>query len=305
MTRDTQPKSVPSFLKSELVKQILLISMGLIICLPVIIAIFTSFKAPNDVTDYPPNLIPEQWTFDSYITAWNGNREVDPNSTGFEGFVINNFGTGLGRFLVNSFVQAGLITLGQVMFSVLAAFAFAFLQFPGRKVLFFLVLGSLMIPFELTFIPNFQLVSSLGWTNSYQGLVVPFLASAFGIFLLRQFFLTIPKDLHDAAMIDGASNWRYLWQVTVPLSKGVIGVFAIFAFLGAYNQYFWPLIITNEIEMRTTQIGIRYFMVDSVGTGAEWGAIMASTVIVSAPLIILFLVAQKQLIRGIGMTKPK
>lgn len=305
MTRITLPNLLTSILKSDLFKQILLIGIGLIVAMPVLIALFTSFKSPNEVTDYPPNLIPREWTLESYSNAWNGIREFDPDSIGIAGFIDNNFRTGFGRFLINSFIQAGLITLGQVLFSVLAAFAFAVLQFPGRNVLFFLVLGSLMIPFELTFIPNFQLISDLGWTNSYQGLVIPFLASAFGIFLLRQFFLTIPKDLHDAALIDGASNWRYLWQVMVPLSKGAIGAFAIFAFLSAYNQYFWPLIITNETEMRTAQIGIRYFLVDSVGTGAEWGAIMASTIIVSAPLVIFFIVAQKQLIRSINMTGLK
>ena len=162
-----------------------------------------------------------------------------------------------------------------------------------------------MIPIELIIIPNFELISSLNWTNTYQGLTVPFLASALGIFLLRQFFLTIPPDLHDAAVMDGASNWRYLWLVVVPLSKGAIGAFAIFAFLSAYNQYFWPLLITNQAEMRTTQIGIRYFMVGTIGSGSDWGAIMAAAVIVSAPMLIFFFIAQKQLVRGISMTGLK
>ena len=126
-----------------------------------------------------------------------------------------------------------------------------------------------------------------------------------GPVLSSQTFLTVPKELHDAALIDGANNWRYLWQVMVPLSKGAIGAFAIFAFLSAYNQYFWPLIITNEIEMRTTQIGIRFLMADIIGSGAEWGALMAGTVIVSAPTLIFFLVAQKQLVKGMTMAGLK
>ena len=161
-----------------------------------------------------------------------------------------------------------------------------------------------MIPFELTIIPNFQLISTLNWANTYQGLAVPFLASAFGVFMLRQFFLTVPKELHDAATIDGAGSWRFMWQILVPLSKGAIGAFAIFAFLSAYNQYLWPLIITNDIMMRTTQIGIRFFMVN-LERGADWGAVMAATVIVSAPTLIAFLVAQKQLVKGIAMTGLK
>lgn len=284
----TAKTSLPSISRKrtrrEILMQILLITLGVIVALPIFIAFFTSFKPPQEVITYPPRVIPQSWTFDNYISAWNSNP--------------------FGRFMLNSFIQTGLITIGQVFFSILAAYAFAVLQFPGRNILFFIVLGSLMVPFELTLIPNFQLISRLGWANTYQGLAVPFLASAFGVFLLRQFFLTVPKDLHDAALIDGASNWRYLWQVLVPLSKGSIGAFAIFAFLSAYNQYLWPLIITSDINMRTTQIGIRFFMVN-LERGADWGAVMAATIIVSAPTLIAFLFAQKQLVKGITMSGLK
>jgi len=293
-----------SLFKSELMLQILLIGLGLIISTPIFIAFFTSFKIPREVITYPPKIFPSQWTLENYESAWDSNRDIDPERTGLEAFLINNFRTGFGRFLINSFIQTALITIGQVVFSVLAAYAFAILQFPGRNALFLLILGSLMIPFELTFIPNFQLISGLEWTNTYQGLAVPFLASAFGVFMLRQFFLTVPRELHDAALIDGASNWRYLWQIMVPLSKGSIGAFAIFAFLSAYNQYLWPLIITNDIDMRTTQIGIRFFMTN-VDRGADWGAVMAATIIVSGPTLIAFLIAQKQLVKGIAMTGLK
>ena len=122
--------------------------------------------------------------------------------------------------------------------------------------------------------------------------------------MLRQFFLTVPKDLHDAALIDGASNWRYLWQILVPLSKGAIGAFAVFSFLAAWNQYLWPLIITDQTEMRTIQIGIRFFM-ENQESGADWGAIMAGSVIALAPTLAAFLIAQKQLVKGIAMTGLK
>ncbi|RME99845.1 MAG: carbohydrate ABC transporter permease [Chloroflexi bacterium] len=267
-----------------LLMQVILIGIGLIVSLPIFIALFTSFKLPTEVITYPPRVLPTEWTVQNYFSAWQSNP--------------------FGRFMINSFIQTSLITLGQVVFSVLAAYAFAILEFPGRNLIFYIILGSLMIPFELTVIPNFQLISSLDWANTYQGLAVPFLASAFGVFMLRQFFLTVPKELHDAAIIDGASNWRYLWQILVPLSKGSIGAFAIFAFLSAYNQYLWPLIITNEINMRTTQIGIRFFMVN-LERGADWGAVMAATIIVSAPTLIAFLIAQKQLVKGIAMTGLK
>jgi len=268
----------------EIGLQILLLGIGLVIAMPIIVAFFTSFKLPQQVITYPPKLIPSQWTFANYVSAWHSNP--------------------FGRFLLNSFIQSGVITVGQVLFSILAAYAFAVLDFPGRNLLFYLILGSLMVPFELVVIPNFQFVSGLGWANTYAGLTVPFLASAFGVFLLRQFFLTLPKELHDAALIDGASNWRFLWQILVPLSSGGIGAFAIFAFLSAWNQYLWPLLITDQVEMRTIQIGIRYFMTN-VERGADWGAVMAGAVIAILPTLAAFLVAQKQLVESIAMTGLK
>lgn len=272
------------FTAGDLGVQVLLITVGLLIAMPILIALFTSFKPPQQVISFPPQLIPRTWTFENYVTAWNS--------------------TPFGRYLFNSLLQSGLITLGQVIFSVLAAYAFSILIFPGRNLLFYIVLGSLMVPFELTFIPNYQLIASAGGVNSYWGLTVPFIASAFGVFMLRQFFLTVPKDLHDAAQIDGAGNWRYLWQIMVPLSKGSIGAFAIFAFLSAWNQYLWPLIITNEDTMRTLQIGIRFFM-NTLDRGADWGPVMAGSIIALAPALLVFLVAQRQLVQGIAMTGLK
>jgi ABC-type glycerol-3-phosphate transport system permease component len=269
---------------SDIAVNLLLILIGVAIAMPIIIAIFTSFKTPSQVITFPPSVVPKDWTLQNYVVAWN----------------VNPFG----RFLLNSTIQSGLITLAQVLFSVMAAYAFAILEFPGRNALFYLVIGSLMVPFELVFIPNYQLISALGWGDTYMGLTMPFLVSAFGVFLLRQFFLTVPKDFHDAARIDGCGNWRYLWTVLVPLSKGSIGAFAIFAFLSAWNQYLWPLIITSSVEMRTLQIGIRYFM-STLDRGADWGPVMAGAVIAILPALAVFLIAQKQLVRGIAMSGLK
>lgn len=268
----------------DLGMHLFLLSVGLLVSAPVIIAILTSFKLPADVFNFPPQLLPETWTLANYSTAWNS--------------------TPLGRMLINSFVQTGIITAVSVAFSVPAAYAFAMMKFPGRDKLFYVVVGSLMIPFELVFIPNFLLVSGWGWTNTFRGLTVPFLASAFGIFLLRQFFMALPQDLHDAAKVDGASSLRFMWQILIPLSRGAIGAFAIFAFLSAWNQFLWPLIITDSVDMRTTQIGIRFFLFDQE-RGSDWGAIMAAAVIVMIPTLIAFFVAQKQLVRGIAMSGLK
>jgi ABC-type glycerol-3-phosphate transport system permease component len=206
--------------------------------------------------------------------------------------------------MLNSFIQTGVITFFQVLFSILAGYAFAMFEFRGKNILFVVVIGSLIIPFELTFIPNFLLISDLGWANTYQGLTVPFLASAFGVFMFRQFFASLPRDLYDAAKIDGASDWFYLWRVVVPLSKGAIAAFTIFAFLSAWNQYLWPLVITNEESMRTAQIGIRFFLVNQE-RATDWGAIMAGAVIVMVPTLIVFLVAQRQLVKGIAASGLK
>ena len=272
------------FKSGDWLMQILLLSVGLLVAAPIFLAVFNSFKLPTDITNYPPTLLPEVWTFENYITAWTSKPFY--------------------RFFLNSIIQTGVIVLFQVLFSILAAYAFAVLEFPGRDLLFYLILASLMVPFQLTFIPNFLLISKWGWANTYMGLTVPFLASAFGVFLLRQFFLTVPKDFHDSATIDGASNWTYLWKILVPLSKGAISAFAIFAFLSAWSQYLWPLIITNDENMRTIQIAIRFFLFDQE-RGADWGAIMASAVIALIPTLIIFLIAQKQLVKGIAMTGLK
>lgn len=269
---------------NDLVVHVLLIVIGLIISMPIFIALFTSFKLPTQVISFPPHLLPETWSVESYRIAW----QVNP----------------FARFLLNSTIQSAIITIGQVVFSILAAYAFSVLEFPGRNLLFYVVLGSLMIPFELVFIPNFQFVSGLGFADTYAGLTLPFIASAFGVFMLRQFFMTVPRDFHDAATIDGAGNWRFLWQILVPLSKGAIGAFAIFAFLSAWNQYLWPLIITNSVEMRTLQIGIRFFM-STLDRGADWGPVMAGSMIAMFPALVVFLLAQKQLVRGIAMTGLK
>jgi ABC-type glycerol-3-phosphate transport system permease component len=286
---------------ADLIMQIFLLVVGLIVAMPIIIAIFTSFKSLQDIGANPNTLLPREWSLENYVAAWT--------ATPFD------------RYLLNSFIQSGVIVIFQVAFSILAAFAFTFLEFRGRDLVFYLILGSLMVPFQLTFIPNFILVSELPkncfellgeaanicnsvGANTYFGLTVPFLASAFGVFLLRQFFMSLPKDLHDSARIDGASNFRFLWQIVVPLSKGSVSAFSIFAFLSAWSQYLWPLIITNDTNMRTVQIGIRFFLANQE-RGTNWGALMAGAVIVMLPTLLLFLIANRQLVKGIAMTGLK
>ncbi len=269
----------------DLPVHVALLVIGIVIAMPIVIAFFISFTPLREIVGRAtPEILPETWTLANYGKAWNASP--------------------FGRYLFNSFVQTGVITIAQVVLSVLAGYAFAMFEFRGKAFLFALVIGSLIVPFELTFIPNFLLISAWGMGNTYAGLTIPFLASAFGVFMMRQFFMSLPRDLYDAAKIDGAGDFYYLMRVVVPLSKGAISAFTIFAFLSAWNQFLWPLVITNEEMMRTTQIGIRFFLVNQE-RATDWGAIMAGTVLVMIPTLLVFLLAQRQLVKGIAMSGLK
>lgn len=203
----------------------------------------------------------------------------------------------IARWIVNSFVAAFGVTLGVLISSSLFAYVLAYFNFPGKTVLLFIALGSLMVPFEATLIPNYLLVTQWGWTNSYQSLIVPFIASGFGIFLMRQYFLTLPRELYDAAMVDGCSRFRYLWLILLPLSRPALATLAVYTFLGTWNQFYWPLLVTSSTEWRTTQVGITIFR-DFEG-GAIFNMQMAATLIVMVPTLLLLVLGQRQLVSGL------
>lgn len=202
----------------------------------------------------------------------------------------------LGRWIINSFVVASVVTLGQMVTSALAAYALANLRFPGQTFFFFVFLSTLLIPWEATIIPNYLTIVGLGWKDSYQGLIMPFLATGFGIFLLRQYFLTIPRDFYEAAVIDGCGRTRYLWAILVPLSRPALATVGVYAFLNTYNQYYWPLLITDSSEWRTTQVGITAFRSSEI---ALFNLQMAATLIVLLPTLLLLILGQRQLVRGL------
>lgn len=255
---------------------LLLIVAAVVVLFPLIYAVGQSFTSPADQGMYPPKLI--SWPL--YLSSYAEALQIAP----------------IGRFVVNSFVIASLVTLGQLVTASLAAFAFSFLEFRGRNVLFYIFLSTMMIPAEATLVPNYLTVQALGWVDKYPGFVVPFVATAFGTFLLRQFFLQLPKDLYDAAKIDGASPFRFYWQVVLPLSRPALATLGVYAFLHTYNQYLWPLLITNSEQMRTVQIGIKMLMWDEA---LSWNLIMAGVTLVILPSILLLIFGQKQLIRGL------
>ena len=207
-----------------------------------------------------------------------------------------------GRFFLNTTIVAGASVLGQLLFCSMAAYAFARLRFVWRDRLFAVYLATMMIPAIVTIIPAFLLMNVFGWINSYWALFTPTLSSVWGIFLLRQFFLTIPRDLEDAARIDGASEFSIFWRIVLPLSKPALATLAIFAFMASWKDFLWPLLVTNRIDMRTVEVGIANF---STLYTTDWPHQMAAAVVVMLPIIIVFLFAQKYFVKGITLTGLK
>lgn len=230
----------------------------------------------------PPGQRPIPHLFYNYVQAWNA--------------------APFARYFANSFFIAGCTAVGVLITSTLAAYAFARLDFYGKNVIFLVFLATMMIPFEITMIPNFITISNLKWVNTYQAMIIPWIASVFGIFLLRQFFATIPQDLYDAAVLDGCGHFRFLTQVVLPLSRPALISVGLFNFLGSWNAFTWPLIVTREEKMYPIQVGLRYFVTES---GTDTQELMAAATITILPLVILYLFAQKQFIEGISTTGLK
>lgn len=250
---------------------------------PIFYLVCISFKIGGEVIQYPPTVLPKQIDFQNYRQA----MAAAP----------------LFRFLFNSLVVALGITALQVFTSILAAYALARLEFPGKKVALALILATMMVPGEVTIIPNYFTLAGLNWLNTYAGLIFPFSASGFGVFLLYQFFRTVPRELEEAAIVDGASRLRFLFQILVPLSMPAILAFAVYAFVAAWNQYLWPLVVTQSTEMQTVQIGIG--MLRSQNESVNWGVVMAATATLIAPSVALFIATQRQFVRGITMAGLK
>lgn len=255
---------------------LLLAVVSVLVAFPLLLALSYSFMSESAIATFPPPVLPTNPSFDNYGKVFGA--------------------IPIGRYLLNSFIVSTSVVIGQLITASLAAYAFSFLVFRGRQLLFFLFLSTLMIPWEATIIPNYMTIRTLGWLDTYQGLAVPFLATAFGTFLLRQAFMQIPRELWDAARIDGATTFRFLREVVIPLSRPALGTVAIYGFLSTYNQYFWPLLITNETLMRTTQVGIAQLRFEE---STRWGLVMAGVIMVAVPTLVLLVLGQRQLIRGL------
>jgi multiple sugar transport system permease protein/sn-glycerol 3-phosphate transport system permease protein len=253
---------------------------------PFLWMIITSFKAFNQVFILPPNFLPFPLHWSNYIAAWNS--------------------APFGLYMFNSIFTTVVIVAIQLITSVLAAYAFARLKFRGKNVLFLIVLATMMVPIQVTFIPNFLVLHELGWLNSYMALIAPFSASAFGIFLLRQAFMQVPQELEEAARLDGCGPVGIVRHVMMPLSRSALLTLTLFNVIWHYNDFFWPLIATNSDQFRTLQVGLSSMISAEGGAqGTQWNLVMAASTIIILPLFILFIAVQKHIVKGISTTGIK
>lgn len=260
-----------------------LLAVTFALMLPVVIIVLTAFKPAAEVNAFPPTLFPHHFTLDNFRAIFS---ELP-----------------FGRLIVNSFAFAGGVTIFALVFDSLAAYALARLNFRGSRVLLIVIIASLMIPFQATLIPIYKLVSELGWVNTFAGLIAPRAADAFGIFFLRQFFLSLPRDLDNAARIDGASEWRIFRSIILPNAVPALLTLGTFIFVNNWNDLLWPLVFTTDQEMGTITSGLT--LLTGPGGIIPQGVMMAGALIAVLPLAILFLLVQRRFIESVASTGLK
>ncbi len=266
----------------HILNYVLLLALAASMLIPFLWMISTSLMGELGVYQFPPKMLP-----------------LEPRWSNFtEAMTLQPFW----RFFLNTAIVATASVIGQLLFCSMAAYAFARMRFKWRDRIFGLYLATMMIPAIVTIIPAFLIINIFGWMNTYWALFTPTVSSVWGIFLLRQFFQTIPKNLEDAARVDGASEFTIFWRVVLPLSRPALATLAIFAFMGSWKDFLWPLIVTSRTDMRTLELGIANF--NTMYT-TDWPHQMAAAVVVMLPIVIVFFIAQKYFVRGITMTGMK
>jgi len=270
--------------------------LGTMMIFPFLWMVSSSVKSQQELFRLPPVLIPSEWVFGNYITAWRAAR--------------------FSRYFLNSAFVSLSGTVLTLVICAMAAYPLAKLRFRGREAIFWLIIGSQMIPGIVTLIPTFLIVKNMplaggnnvlgsgghGWLNSYEGLIIPGLSTAFGVFLLRQFFLSVPNELLYAARVDGCGEFRIFSSIVLPLAKPAMATLGIFTFQGFWNDFVWPLVITTEDKVRTVQLGLTVFRQRFT---TEWGPLMAGVTIATVPMILVFLSAQRYFVSGIALTGLK
>lgn len=257
--------------------------LGMILCLviiglPVYWMTIGAFKMQAEIYRIPPTWFPAEVTYANYWRAWNA--------------------APFGRYYINSVIVTIFGSGFEIFFAATSAYAFVFLRFPRKDLLFIILLMALMIPNQITIVPNYLTSANLGWINTYQGIIIPGAAAAYGTFLLRQYYKTLPLEIIDAAKVDGTGYMRTLWSIVLPLAKPALISFGLLSIVAKWNDFLWPLLITNTRDMRVLPIGIYWLRVEE-GT-IDWGVIMAGSMFVVAPVALIFLYAQRYIVDGIA-----
>jgi multiple sugar transport system permease protein len=271
-----------SILIRKWISYVVLALGAFIMIVPFLWSISTSLKLPAEVFAWPPQWIPAPPRLDAYLEVFSG--------------------ISFGKNLYNTFVISIAVSIGQLMTCSMAGYAFAKLRFPGRNTFFIAYLATMMVPGVVIMIPNFVVMRHLGWLDSHKALIIPALTSAYGTFLMRQFFLTFPSELEDAAKLDGCNPITFYWHILLPNSKPILATLGVFTFQNMWNDFLWPLIILNSQEKRTLQVGLSYLQNANY---ADWTLLMAGSVITMLPLIVLFFFAQRYFIQSIKLSGLK
>lgn len=265
------------------VKYAALILVGIIFFMPVLWMASASLKDLQSIYTFPPEWIPRDPQWSNYVNAWNA--------------------APFGRFYLNTTITTAFGVGAELLLGTLTAYALVFIPFPRKNIVFIVMLAALMVPIHVTMLPNYLTVASLGWLNTYQGIILPGASVVFGTFLLRQHFLTLPVEILEAARLEGAGHLRLLWEIVLPLSRPMYVTVGLLSLVNKWNDFLWPLIVTNQISMRVLPVGLAY-LYDQEGN-SQWGIIMAATIFVVLPILVIFVWAQRHIISGLtaGATK--
>ena len=264
---------------SSLLVHALLLACVAAIAFPLYYAFVISTQELTEVVQRPPRLLPSAHLIENYVAAWHKAH--------------------MGRLLVNSTIVAVAVAVGKIAISMLSAFAIVYFNFRGRQLVFWMIFLTLMLPIPVRILPTYEVVGNLGWLDTYAGLTVPLMASATATFLFRQFYLTVPNELAEAAQLDGAGPMRFLWSFLLPLSWANIAALFVVLFIYGWNEYFWPLLITNTEEMRTVVIGLESLIPRSGTELPTWNLIMAGAMMALLPPVAVIIFMQRWFVKGL------
>ena len=259
-----------------------LIVLSVVMLVPFVYAVLGSLKPEPEVFAVPIRWLPSQPQWQNYVLP---------------------FQKTVGRYFLNSVIVSGAQTLAPLVLCSMAGYSLAKFRYPGRNLAFLFILSTIMLPIQVTLVPTFLIIKDLGWVNSYAGLIVPGLATTFGTFLMRQFFMSVPSEYIDAARIDGAGELRIYWQIMLPMCRPALSALAVFSFTNSWNSFLWPLVVVNQDEMRTIPLGIVFYIGEQ--RAPEYGQLLAVAVLASLPVLALFLAMQREFIRGAAISGLK